>query len=228
MAEFAQRQVDLYDVLRTETSPVELEAYGLAQPVGVAIARRDTSEFRLSVRGSAHVYVMDFDDVEHILAEEPLVSARMELALDLPAHVTTQHLTTQTWMEQRVQDPVVELFSGLHAKAVRFNERQPRTRVRLDISRLRAQLAAAHARDQQLATLISERITIGGRRGHRPTRACGLRFIRMGRRRNLRGALRCPRCRPVIPRTSKFGMFPAMSWTRRRRYIRPRSDQTKR
>jgi hypothetical protein len=43
----------------------------------------------------------------------------MELALDLPAHVTTQHLTTQTWMEQRVQDPVVELFSGLHAKAVR-------------------------------------------------------------------------------------------------------------
>jgi hypothetical protein len=170
MAEFAQRQVDLYDVLRTETSPVELEAYGLAQPIGVAIARRDTSEFRLSVRGSAHVYVMDFDEVEHILAEEPLVSARMELALDLPAHVTTRHLTTQTWMEQRVQDPVVELFSGLHAKAVRFNERQPRTRVRLDISRLRAQLAAAHARGQQLATLISERITIGGRRGHRPTR----------------------------------------------------------
>lgn len=56
MAEFAQRQVDLLDVLRTQTSPVEREAYGLAQPVGVAIARRDTTEFRLDVRGSAHVY----------------------------------------------------------------------------------------------------------------------------------------------------------------------------
>lgn len=175
MAEFAQRQVDLLDVLRTQTSPVEREAYGLAQPVGVAIARRDTTEFRLDVRGSAHVYEMDFDDVEHILAEkEPLVSARLELALELPSRVTTQHLTTQTWTGQRVQDPIVEMFSRLHAMAVRFNERQPPTRVRLDIGRLRAQLAVAHARDQQLAKQISEKITIGGRRGHRPTRSLRL------------------------------------------------------
>ena len=174
MGEFAQRQLDLYDVLRTEASPIELEAYGLVQPVGVAIARRATREFRVDVRGSAHVYVMDFEEVEHILAEEPLVSARMELALDLPSHVTTQHLTTQTWTGERVQDPVVELLSGLHGKAVRFNERQPRTQVGLDTPRLRAQLAAAHTRDQHLATLLSERITIGGRRGHQPTRALRL------------------------------------------------------
>ena len=131
MAEFAQRQVDLLDVLRTQTSPVEREAYGLAEPVGVAIARQDTTEFRLEVRGSAHVYEMDFMTSTYP-AEEPLVSARLELALDLPSRVTTQHLTTQTWTGQRVQDPVVEMFSRLHAMAVRFNERQPQ-RVRLDI-----------------------------------------------------------------------------------------------
>lgn len=174
MAEFARRQLDLCEVLRIEASPIELEAYGLVEPAGVAIARRETREFRVDVRGSAHVYVMDFDEVEHILAEGPLVSARMELALDLPPHVTTQHLTTQTWTGERVQDPVVELFSGLRGKAVRFNERQPRTQVHLDAPRLRAQLTAAHTRDQHLATLMSERITIGGRRGHQPTRALRL------------------------------------------------------
>ncbi|MGV0675963.1 hypothetical protein ABQE62_07170 [Mycolicibacterium fortuitum] len=174
MAEFAQRQVDLLDLLRTATSPVEREAYGLALPTGVAIARRDTTEFRLDVRGSAHVYLMDFDEVEHILAAEPLVSARLELALDLPPFVTTQTLTTQTWTGQRVQDPVVEMFGRLHAMAVRFNDRQPRTRVHLDRRSLTSQLAAANVRDQQMATQLSEKITIGDRRGHRPTRALRL------------------------------------------------------
>ncbi len=174
MAEFAQRQVDLLGLLRTRTDPVEREAYGLTQPAGVAIARRDTTEYRLDVRGSAHVHLMDFDQIEHILQQEPLVSARIELALDLPPHVTTQDLTTQTWTGQRVQDPVVELLNKLNKMAVQFNERQPRTPVRLNMRSLRAQLTASHVRDQQLATHMSETITIGGERGHRPTRALRL------------------------------------------------------
>jgi hypothetical protein len=174
MLEFAQRQVDLLGLLRSETDELEREVYDLTQLSGVAIARQGNTEYRLDVRGAAHVYPMDFDKTTDILAEKSLVSARMELALGLTSTISTKHLTTQTWLEERTQDPVVELLGTLRKRAEKFNARQPRTVVRLEKGRLQAQLAAAHIRDQRLARKISETITIGGERGIRPSRALRL------------------------------------------------------
>jgi hypothetical protein len=174
MEEFAQRQVDLLELLRSETDKLEREVYGLTQPAGVAIARRHKTEYRLDVRGAAHVYPMDFGQIEKILAQDSLISARMELALDLPSNFTTKHLTTQTWQEERTQDPVVELLGSLRKQAERFNARQPRSEVHLEKRRLQEQLTAAHIRDQHLARRMSETITIGGERGLRPSRALRL------------------------------------------------------
>lgn len=174
MLEFAQRQVDLLTLLRSETTDLEREVYGLTEPSGVAVARQGRTEYRLDVRGAAHVYSMDFDQTTDILAQGSLVSARMELALDLPPTITTKHLTTQTWRDERIQDPVVELLGSLRKQAERFNARQPRTRVYLEKRQLQTQLAAAHARDQRLAHRMSETITIGGQRGTRPSRALRL------------------------------------------------------
>lgn len=174
MLEFAQRQVDLLALLRSETDELEREVYDLTQLSGVAIARQGKMEYRLDVRGAAHVYPMDFDQTADILAQESLVSARMELALGLTSTITTKHLTTQTWTEERTQDPVVELLGTLRKQAERFNARQPRTVVHLEKGRLQAQLAAAHIRDQRLARRISETITVGGERGIRPSRALRL------------------------------------------------------
>lgn len=174
MPEFAQRQVDLLTLLRSETDELEREVYDLTRASGVAIARQGKREYRLDVRGAAHVYLMDFDQTARILAEGALVSARMELALGLSSTVTTRHLTTQTWAAERTQDPVVELLGTLRKRAEKFNGRQPRTVVRLERRQLQAQLAAAHIRDQRLARRMSETITIGGERGIRPSRALRL------------------------------------------------------
>lgn len=171
MLEFAQRQVDLLALLHSETDELEREVYDLSEACGVAIARKEKSEYRLDIRGAAHVYPMDFDQVTDILAQGPLVSARMELALDLPPTITSKHLTTQKWTQERTQDPVVELFGTLRKRAKRFNARQPRTLVRLQKHQLQIQLASAHVRDQRLARRLSESITIAGERGIRPYRA---------------------------------------------------------
>jgi hypothetical protein len=182
MLEFAQRQVDLLGLLRSETDELEREVYDLTQPSGVAIARRGKTEYRLDVQGAAHVYPMDFDKITNILAEKSLVSARMELALGLTSDLSTKHLTTQTWSEERTQDPVVELLSILRKRAEKFNARQPRSTVHLEKGQLRAQLEAAHIRDQSLARKMSETITVGGERGIRPTRALRLAIYTHGPR----------------------------------------------
>jgi hypothetical protein len=174
MEEFAQRQVDLLELLRLETDELEREVYGLTQPAGVAIARRHKTEYRLDVRGSTHVYPMDFAQVEEILAQDSLIAARMGVALNLPSNYTTKQLTTQTWREERTQDPVVELLGSLRKQAERFNARQPRFEVQLEKRRLQEQLTAAHVRDQRLARRMSEIITIGGERGLRPSRSLRL------------------------------------------------------
>lgn len=180
MLEFAQRQVDLLSLLRSETDQLEREVYDLTQLSGVAIARQGKTEYRLDVRGAAHVYPMDFDKTADIVAKKSLVSARMELALGLTSAVSTKHLTTQTWQKERTQDPVVELLGTLRKRAEKFNARQPRTVVRLEKRSLQAQLAAAHIRDQHLARRISETITIGGERGIRPMRALRLAIFTRG------------------------------------------------
>jgi hypothetical protein len=174
MEEFAQRQVDLLELLRSETDELEREVYGLTQPAGVAIARRDRTEYRLEVRGAAHVYPMDAGQVEDILAQDSLVAARLELALDLAPGMSSGQLTTQKWPGERNHDPVVELLGGLRKKAARFNSRQPPSEVHLERRRLQRQLTEAHVRDQRLARMMSETITIGGRRGLRPARALRL------------------------------------------------------
>ncbi|WP_431238196.1 hypothetical protein ACQ86B_27130 [Mycolicibacterium aichiense] len=69
---------------------------------------------------------------------------------------------------------MVELLGTLRKQAVEFNSRQPPTVVHLESRQLRAQLADAHARDQQLARRLAESITIGGERGVRPTRSLNL------------------------------------------------------
>ncbi|MCV7094248.1 hypothetical protein [Mycobacterium kubicae] len=182
MLEFAQRQVDLLGLLRSETDELEREVYGLTQLSGVAIARQGKTEYRLDVQGTAHVYSMDFNKTTDILANRSLVSARMELALGLTSTASTKHLTTQTWQGERTQDPVVELLGTLRKQAEKFNTRQPRTVVRLEKDLLQAQLAEAHIREQHLARKLSETITIGGERGIRPMRALRLAILTHGRR----------------------------------------------
>lgn len=50
---------------------------------------------RLEVGGAAHVYPMDVSQVEDILAQDSMISARLELALGLPPEITTRHLTAR-------------------------------------------------------------------------------------------------------------------------------------
>lgn len=182
MMEFAQRQVDLLAILSSQTDELEREVYDLTQKCGVAIARKNKSEYRLDVRGAAHVYAIDFDQTTAILEQGSLVSARMELAMNLPAAITTKHLAIQTWTKERTQDPVVELLGALHKQARKFNRRQPPTRVHLEKHKLRAQLATAHIRDQQLARRLAENLTIAGRRGVQSTRALRLAIHTRGPR----------------------------------------------
>lgn len=174
MEEFAQRQVDFLELLCSETDELEREVYGLARPRGVAIARRDNTEYRLDVRGAARAYTLDAEQVEAALAHESLISARLELALQLPADVATGNLTTQRWNGERVHDPVVELVDALHQQAAEFNARQPRIEVPLQTPRLQQEIRNANVRDQRLARRLSETITVGDRRGRRPLRAVRL------------------------------------------------------
>ncbi|WP_328352721.1 hypothetical protein OG976_20285 [Mycobacterium sp. NBC_00419] len=180
MAEFAQRQVDLLGLLQVHTNELERGVYGLTRPRGIAIARGDQTEHKIEVFGAAHVYPMVFDQIEHILASGSLISAQVELALDLSPECTTRFFTTQRWQGDRTHDPVIEALSGLRIHAERFNTRQPRTQVHLQRHRLRAELKAAHIRDQQLARQMAENITIGGRRGPRPQRALRLAIYGRG------------------------------------------------
>jgi hypothetical protein len=225
MEEFAQRQVDLLELLRSQTDEVEREVYGLAQPNGVAIARRDKSEYRLEVRGSARVYPMDFDQIEEILGQDSLISARMELALNLPPNVTTKHLTTQRWLEERTQDPVVELLGNLRMRAEQFNARQPRSPVHLEKRRLQEQLTAAHVRDQDVARRMSETITIGGERGLRPSRALRLAIHTHGpsTRPGHRAAV-CA-CPPALQKMSNSSTCQTNRPKARRRYTEPHLAQ---
>jgi hypothetical protein len=95
MEEFAQRQVDLLELLRSDTDELEREIYGLTEPRGIAIARQGNTEYSLEVIGAAHVYPMGAAVVEDILSQRDFISARLELALDLPPEMTTKYLTTQ-------------------------------------------------------------------------------------------------------------------------------------
>jgi hypothetical protein len=180
MAEFAQRQVDLLELLHVHTDELERQVYGLTRPRGIAIARREKTEYKLEVFGTAHVYPMDFDQIEQILGSDSLISAQVELALNLSPECTTRYLTTQRWQDERTHDPVIEALSSLRQHAEKFNTRQPRTQVHLERHRLRAELKAAHTRDQQLARQMAENITIGGRRGPRPQRALRLAICSHG------------------------------------------------
>ena len=76
----------------------------------------------------------------------------------------------------------MELLGALHKQARKFNRRQPPTRVHLEKHKLRAQLATAHIRDQQLARRLAENLTIAGRRGVQSTRALRLAIHTRGPR----------------------------------------------
>jgi hypothetical protein len=105
------------------------------------------------------------------LAAPSLQFARLEQSIPLESGVSMRTITVQRREGRRANDPVVEDFARLWRIARNFNLRRPPTPVSVDPAKLAAALAAAHRRDMRLVQLISERVTVGGQRGHRDPRS---------------------------------------------------------
>ncbi|MET0992691.1 MAG: hypothetical protein ABWY20_00810 [Mycobacterium sp.] len=169
--ECARRQVDALAVLKTVAEPVEREVLGLSQSSGLAVAELGDTTHLVALRGTNRVIELDSGIIETAMASPSLQFARLEQSIPLESGVSIRTITTQRREGPRTNDPVVEDFARLWRKARNFNLRQPPTPISVDPNKLAAALAAAHRRDMRLVQLISERVTVGGKRGHRDPRS---------------------------------------------------------
>jgi hypothetical protein len=144
---------------------------GLSQPSGLAVAESGDTTHLVALRGTNRVIELDPSIIETAMAAPSLQFARLEQSIPLESGVTIRTITTHRRQGPRTNDPVVEEFARLWRKARNFNLRQPPTPISVDPTKLAAALAAAHRRDMRLVQLISERVTVGGQRGHRDPRS---------------------------------------------------------
>lgn len=168
--ECARRQVDALAVLKTAVEPIEREVLGLSHPSGLAVAESGDTTHVVALRDTTRVIALDASVIETALAAPSLQFARLEQSIPLESGVSIRTITVQRREGPRANDPV-EDFARLWRKARNFNLRQPPTPVSVDPAKLAAALAAAHRRDMRLVQLISERVTVGGQRGHRDPRS---------------------------------------------------------
>lgn len=172
ITEYAQRQITLLDMLRTRSDELEREIYALDEPRGAAVGQApDGTYFFVELRGAMRVFELSADHIDLLQSDAPFKFARLESLLGLSQGERTQQITGRTQPDGLIDDPVVSMLEHLWHTAREFNKFQPRRRVKIEKGALTRLLSDAHLRDAALARALSERLTIGGERGHRPQHA---------------------------------------------------------
>lgn len=171
--EYAQRQITLLDILRTRVDEIEKEIYTLHEPRGAAVAQAGDETFHfVELRGSTRVVEMTSEQIA-VLAEEDVFFrfARLEHLLALRPGEKTQKINVRVQPAGLIDDPVVAVLQDLWETAREYNRHQPRCRIKMKKGALTQLLREAHIRDTALARTLSEQLTIGGERGHKPQHA---------------------------------------------------------
>lgn len=172
IAEYAQRQITLLDILRTRVDDLEQEVYALNDARGAAVGQApDGTYFFVELRGSTRVTALSSEQIALLQGIEPFRFARLEHLMKLRRGEKTQQITGRIQEAGLIDDPVVSMLKDLRMTAREFNKHQPRRRIKLRKGALTQLLRDAHVRDATLARTLSERLTIGGERGHRPQHA---------------------------------------------------------
>ena len=172
ISEYAQRQIALADILRTRVDDLEREVYALREPKGAAVGQAaDGTYFFVELRGSTRVIEMTHEDIALLQDDLPFRFARLEHQLTLRPGERTHHITGRTQTVGLIDDPAVTMLNDFWETAREFNKHQPRRRIKMHKGILTQLVRDAHIRDATLARTLSEQLTIGGARGHRPQHA---------------------------------------------------------
>jgi hypothetical protein len=170
--EYAHRQIALGDILRTRLDDLEQEIYALREPRGAAVGQAvDDTYFFVELRGSTRVIEMTPTQIALLQDDLPFRFARLEHQLMLRPGERTNHFTGRTQSVGLIDDPVVAMLNDFWETAREFNKNQPRRRIKMQKGSLTQLVRDAHIRDTSLARTLSEQLTIGGARGHRPQHA---------------------------------------------------------
>lgn len=172
ITEYAQRQIMFLNILATRADELERDIYALDEPRGAAVGRApDGTYFFVELRGSTRVIELDSDHIALLQSDAPFKFARLENCLPLSPRERTKQITERVQPAGLIDDPVVSILEDLWKNASAFNKHQPKHCVNLQKGSLVRILREAHLRDTTLARYLSERLTIGGKRGQRPQHA---------------------------------------------------------
>ncbi|ORM27809.1 hypothetical protein BFL43_22210 [Williamsia sp. 1135] len=178
--EYAQRQVDLINILRESTSELERNVYALNEDRGFAVGKQDRELQIIELRGTRRVTQLEPEQVEIVSNPAPFQWVRLEQSLKLPPDQRTRSVLQQRRMsEQLGDDPVIAALNHMWESSREFNSRQPQTRIKLSPSVVRV-IRDAHVRDMKLARTLSESLTIAGQRGHRDQVSLRVAFLSLG------------------------------------------------
>ncbi|WP_162904519.1 ATP-binding protein [Gordonia rubripertincta] len=171
--EYARRKADFVDILRNRVSDLEQEIYALDEPRGYAVAHAaaDGHSWFVELRGTSRVSVLTAEQLALLQGDHPFRFAQLEHRLALRPGERIHHITRRVQPEGLVDDPVVDLLEDFSAYARTYNRNQPRYRIALEPDQLAQAVRAAHLRDTSLGRTLSEQLTIGNMRGHRPQHA---------------------------------------------------------
>nr|WP_141215954.1 MULTISPECIES: hypothetical protein [unclassified Rhodococcus (in: high G+C Gram-positive bacteria)] len=170
--EYAQRRASFLDILRNNVNDIEREIYALDEPRGYAVAHADDQSYWfVELRGTSQVTELTTPQLALLQGNQPFRFAQLEHHLDLRPGQRTDDITQRFQPEGLVDDPVVNLLQDLWTDARRYNRNQPRQRIDMGPDALTHVVRDAHIRDAHLARTLSERLTIGNTRGHRPQHA---------------------------------------------------------
>lgn len=172
MREYAYRRAALVDILRNNVSDVEREIYALTEPRGYAVGQgSDATYFFVELRGTSRVIELTANQLDMLQDDGPFRFARLEHHLALRPGERTHHINERVQSAGLIDDPVVDLLEDFWKAARRFNQHQPPHKVKMKAGALTQLVRSAHIRTAALARTLSEQLTIGGERGHRPQHA---------------------------------------------------------
>lgn len=172
MREYAYRRAALVDILRNNVSDVEREIYALTEPRGYAVGQsRDETYFFVELRGTSRVIELTESQLGILQDDSPFRFARLEHHLALRPGERTHHINERVQAAGLIDDPVVDLLEDFWNTARRFNRLQPPQKIKMKAGALTQLLRSSHIRTAALARTLSEQLTIGGERGHRPQHA---------------------------------------------------------
>lgn len=169
--QYAQRQLDIVSVLREHSSERESDVYSLRDARGLAVGQRDDTYYFVELRGKSRTVALSAEQIDIILDTSPFRFARLEQSLNLPAGMTTKSIHARTQPSGLVDDPVVRFLDELYTVGRQFNRYQQPQKISMKRGALTQLIRDAHIRDFALARTMSERVTIGEQRGHRPQHA---------------------------------------------------------